>query len=405
VSEQIQSIVSLLAAIALIVQATFLVESARSWGQRHRLGDVPAGVLLGVISVAQMFHPLEPIDGVIIDLRLIPLFLAAAFLSRPATLIALAMAGAMRIGIGGTGMASGVLSIGCAGIIGTFWAWLQPRLKMTRPISLILLGQMAAFSLASAAVLPGDIRAWFFAVAAPPLALAYMTLVPILAYILVARVGFEHSNDRTRREALSASGVNILSRAAFFRHLRVASVDDPAHSPIGFMSITPSVAGGDLSRRAKQDVIETAVRRLRRALPRFEYTTVTQNDAILVPVYEDQFPQISQIAVIASDAVAGQSMKIPSVGAIKVGTRIGLVQCTDFDDVNLHTVGRIMVPRRGQPAPDARPAPADLLFAKAGLLFSRWMAAHTRVAHPLGVGQASSMLPALSRPSRPASSS
>lgn len=368
-SSQIQAVVSLLAAIALIVQAAFLVESARAWGQRRNLGDIPAGVLLGVIAVAQMFHPLEPIDGVIIDLRLIPLFLCAAFLSVPSTLIAVAMAAAMRIGIGGVGMESGLMAIILAGVIGQSWAALQKRYQLARAASLILLGQMCSLSLVSAFLLPPDIRTWFLSVAGLPLALAYMTLVPTLAFILVARIGFEQGTDRTRREALKFSGVEVMSRAAFFRHLRLAAVDDTDRAPIGLMSVTPEAKNGDLGRRGKDDMIETTIKRLGRDLPGFQYTSVTEKHAILIPIYQDQFSQLSQLAEVAYDAVSGSRMAIPGSGDIWVKPKIGLVQCTQFDDPDLRHAEpmtlRLLGTRKGRTRPD----PADMLFAKAGLLF------------------------------------
>lgn len=74
------------------------------------------GVLFGLMAVVQMHRPFEPFDGVIIDMRNVPIALAGAFLGWRGLLPCLGIAVATRMGIGGVGMVSGIAAMAMSGL-------------------------------------------------------------------------------------------------------------------------------------------------------------------------------------------------------------------------------------------------------------------------------------------------
>ena len=79
------------------------------------------GILFGVVAVMQMNAPFEPIPGLIIDMRNVPMVLAGAFLGARGMLLCMVLAIAARLQIGGIGALAGVASILIAGAAGAFW--------------------------------------------------------------------------------------------------------------------------------------------------------------------------------------------------------------------------------------------------------------------------------------------
>ncbi|MEO0936832.1 MAG: LytS/YhcK type 5TM receptor domain-containing protein [Pseudomonadota bacterium] len=360
---QFEAVVSVLAALALILQATFLVESARGWGISRGLSDLPAGLLLGAISVAQMFHPIEPFDGVIVDLRLVPLFLASAFLSLPAMILAITLAVTMRLGIGGIGMVAGVAGILSTGLLGQGWQRLRHKLPLSRTGHLIVLGQLATLSLISALVLAEPVRSWFLTYAAPHLALIYITLVPLLGYVLDERIGFANENERSAREALRAEGVRRVSVPAFLRRMRLAAMDDPENAPVALLTVRPRVDHMELNEAKMRDVAEVFVTRLHSAFPEFSVTAIRADQSVLMPITAAQLDRLGATAQVAHSAVTERPVSIKPLGLCRVAADVGLVHlpsCTEDE------TGPVVSLRRARdvPAGNMYSVP-DLLFAKA----------------------------------------
>lgn len=86
---------------------------------RARLG---LGLVFGAAAVAAMFDPLVVSAGVIVDLRVVPVALAGAFLGLEGAAVAVAMAALMRWGIGGQGAVPGIAGLVLSGALGLLWA-------------------------------------------------------------------------------------------------------------------------------------------------------------------------------------------------------------------------------------------------------------------------------------------
>ncbi|WP_375267454.1 LytS/YhcK type 5TM receptor domain-containing protein, partial [Planktotalea sp.] len=85
------------------------------------LSQYYAGLLMGLafggVAWVQMNMPLEPMEGLILDLRNVPLALCAAFLGWRASLICFLIAAGTRLQIGGIGMPPAIWQCSLYGVL------------------------------------------------------------------------------------------------------------------------------------------------------------------------------------------------------------------------------------------------------------------------------------------------
>ncbi len=182
------------------------------------------GALFGVGSIVAMLDPIRFADGVIVDLRHLPVAFAGAFVGLPAMLVALAMAAAARLAIGGLGVIPGIISITVAGIMGVVWARRVRRDRRIALSRLILLSAMISTNLAAALLLPHGLAFPFLKTFAPAL----------VAFDLVATLTlgsfFERERKMVRREIELAHTADtdaltgLLNRRGFLRRMDALKV-------------------------------------------------------------------------------------------------------------------------------------------------------------------------------------
>ena len=88
-------------ALAMIVVLTIAFGHVSRWVHSRARAQLLLGVAFGGVAWVQMHMPLEPMAGLIIDLRNVPIVLCGAFLGWRAGLICLVIAMATRYDIGG----------------------------------------------------------------------------------------------------------------------------------------------------------------------------------------------------------------------------------------------------------------------------------------------------------------
>jgi LytS/YehU family sensor histidine kinase len=98
------------------------------------LNKISSGVIIGAIAIFLMLIPVKWEAGIIFDTRTILLGLTGLFFGTIPTLIAMAIAGAYRISLGGAGTATGVATIITSGLIGLTWRYY--RLRMSKELLL-----------------------------------------------------------------------------------------------------------------------------------------------------------------------------------------------------------------------------------------------------------------------------
>ncbi|MGR3500838.1 LytS/YhcK type 5TM receptor domain-containing protein [Pseudaestuariivita sp.] len=148
------------------------------------------GVLFGLCAAVQMSMPLSPYEGVIVDMRNVPVALAGAFLGVRGLLLCVGIAIAARLSIGGMGASAGVIAILIAGLVGFLWAEATRHVGRRGVLRIATLAGCVNLHLLAGLMLPTAPAIWFFTVAAP--------LVIVLNLISVTVVGLLLDRERVR---------------------------------------------------------------------------------------------------------------------------------------------------------------------------------------------------------------
>lgn len=173
--------VSPLAMIAILAWVSGAIGPHRAGA---RVAPVALGIAFGLVAVLQMQSAFVPVDGVLVDLRAIPLALAGAYLGRGGLAACLAVALAGRAQIGGIGTGADLLAITLAGCAGFVWHR-ATCLTVPRGIGhFIILALAMSTSLVPALMLPQPLGQWFLGSAIPVIFPIYLGIVPLLAAIL-----------------------------------------------------------------------------------------------------------------------------------------------------------------------------------------------------------------------------
>jgi diguanylate cyclase len=214
---------------------------ALAYGQIQRLcrtktqADMLLGLLFGAVAVYCMLDPLEPTEGVLFDMRHVPVVVAAVYLRWPGAVLTLGITMGVRFALGGTGMPSGLfglgLNFGIAILLGHVTA--RPDGRTWRELAVIAGG--STVGLVSILTLPGGIGPQILAtigvVLAPLTAVGVLVTARVLereiAVLsrektlltdaqtdpltgLLNRRGFEAAYDRRRNTAQPPLGVALM---------------------------------------------------------------------------------------------------------------------------------------------------------------------------------------------------
>ena len=124
---------------------------------RPALAQAVLGTLFGGAAVLSMLDPIVVAPGVILDLRIVPVILSAAFLGLPGAAATLLVAGAGRLWIGGAGAGVGVIGIILATLAGLAWAGLARRNPRLGGRDLFLLATLSLLHLLAYLLLPWEV--------------------------------------------------------------------------------------------------------------------------------------------------------------------------------------------------------------------------------------------------------
>lgn len=205
--------------------------------RRHVHGNwatpVVLGLIFGLVTILQMHTPLQPVDGVIIDMRNVPIALAGAFLGWRGLAVCLCLAVATRYGIGGVGWVSGVAGMALAGGAGLLWDRMT-RHHQTRGIGLLVILAVAMSShLAAVFLLPADVARWFLTVAALPILGLNLVSLPLVGILLERERQNMQRERRWQAAAYTDPETGLLTESAFGRDIALAAgagSEDPIES-------------------------------------------------------------------------------------------------------------------------------------------------------------------------------
>lgn len=384
---------SVLIDIAAALAVTALLGEAYGFVRRKFAGSALApfvlGVVFGFMALAQMYQPLEPFDGLIIDLRNIPIALAGAFLGWRGLLPCLAIAMLTRIGLGGVGMESGLWGMALAGVAGIFWARRRADQDGSTFAGLLFLGLLMSSHLLAALALPRELAIWFVTTAAAPMLLVNLFAVPLIAALL------ERENYRIRRDNRLAASVThdpvsgLLLGPAFMREVTNAYAARPFGTYAGYLTITPesgiwSTAVGLFGEPAPIALDRQA---LSNYLEHSELAGLCSDGRVLVPLSAEEVRKISRIKADLNVALRGTPSAatgtIVTLSMVEASDPADFMRITDTAVVTAHVnwkaerAARKMSGLSSDTPTSARtsrifnPEEHNMLFAKAEFLIER----------------------------------
>jgi hypothetical protein len=180
-------LLDLLSPLALLAILCLSHDLIRQRLPGRRAGEVAMGLSFGLVAAVQMMAPMIPVAGLIVDLRVVPIALAGAYLGWRGVLACLAVALAIRWQIGGIGLVPDALGMVIAGGAGLLWAWLTRHHRPRGMRALMGLAFLMSANVLTGALMPAPFAMWMLTSAAPMLVLFYLVAVPLLAAILEAR--------------------------------------------------------------------------------------------------------------------------------------------------------------------------------------------------------------------------
>lgn len=183
-----------------------------------------------------MHRPFEPFDGVIIDMRNVPIALAGAFLGWRGLLPCLGIAVATRMGIGGVGMVSGIAAMAMSGLAGMIWARKMATHRKRNFGMLLYLALAMSCHLLAAVVLPRDVALWFFTTAAGPILALNLLAVPSVGALL-ERENRRIAKDLRMQVALARGADGLLAGPSLVRELTAAFASQPYGTFAGLLVV------------------------------------------------------------------------------------------------------------------------------------------------------------------------
>ncbi|WP_460451752.1 methyl-accepting chemotaxis protein [Alsobacter sp. SYSU BS001988] len=191
--------------LPFIQNAVILIFSVLAFGQigaalspEHKLRRVGIGLVFGAAASLSMLEPVHVADGLIFDARNAVIILAGAVAGWRGALIAGAIAALTRVGIGGGGVAPGLVSIALAVVLSSAHeAW---RVRSLNRTDMAALGVAAALATAGGiTVIPTHAAGW------TPALVKVLAVASLANCVVVLVVGELLLWDRDRLRALRAA--------------------------------------------------------------------------------------------------------------------------------------------------------------------------------------------------------
>lgn len=354
-----------------------LLTNSYGWFRRsipgERLMQYVLGALFGFVAVLMMNMHLELTPGVVIDLRVIPVILAGAYLGWRGTLVCVVIAAGMRFHIGGVGMPSGVAVVGLTGMLGLVWSrGFRDRDRHGWKVFL-LLGVLASASAATAVLLPHDVALWFLSSVTPILTPIYLVLVPLYA-MLMEREDLSIWTERMlRASATTDPKTGLLTPEAFERAVSNVAADGKASQGSGLVVLRLRHARWicEVHGEDALDAILGALRvRLESILQRGDLMAATRSHGMVAMLLDRDADTLAGKANAIAHDLGTRPIRLGNGDTLRVSLDVGSAwdaRCCDLDAVMAEAVRNLEANARSRVTarePEGRNRLTDMLFDK-----------------------------------------
>ena len=236
-------LLSLSTALVLINGLGIMALTAMAFGHVERTVSSPLvraaleGSVFGLGASIAMLSPAHVADGVFVDARGIFIGLAGAFGGPVAALIAVLIAGAARLLIGGVGALSGLCGIFLAALAELMWRKIYWRAEQHDRTSLFALGLMIPTSLISYLLLPNGMGVEILLDTAPILVLASVFAAVTLGTFIEREMALLRKEQRLHSEATTDPLTELMNRRSFENFVEDSIAGDGSSSALLIIDI------------------------------------------------------------------------------------------------------------------------------------------------------------------------
>ncbi|MFP7673815.1 LytS/YhcK type 5TM receptor domain-containing protein [Marivita sp. S0852] len=321
----------LIAALGLIIALASAYARFRRLLHLPMLGQLGLGTCFGFVALLEMHHPIEPFDGMIVDLRNIPIALAGAFLGAPGALLTLAIGICARAGIGGVGLWAGIASMIIAWAAGRFWQKLFTETDHRGMRELIVLAMIMSLHLTAAFMLPAEMAFWFFTEAALPILVLNLLTVPLLARILEAeRRNFEREQVLKASVAVDHdSGLMTLARMQRECMIRATALADGSYTRALVIRLRPTHMLSFWNAPVMRKRLLAAMHlRLQHMLPQCDLASAIGGKALVLPLSQTDLLNLDDLKMAVVRAATESPYAINGNGGHRISIDVDVIDLT-----------------------------------------------------------------------------
>lgn len=183
--------------------------------KRRWLSHSILGTLFGAVAVFAVYSPFRIAEGVLVDLRSVPVVLAGAFLGPEGAAAAVMMTISARVAAGGVGTMAGLVSILLSGAVGLAWSSLRLRMALRFWSGLPLLAALSCSVFLAGVLLPAEPRRQFLFEVIPLVAPLHALGILVVGSLLQRERRFLEGERRLTREAQHDLLTGVLNRRGF----------------------------------------------------------------------------------------------------------------------------------------------------------------------------------------------
>ncbi len=388
-------VASVLISLACVLVLASFYGALRQQLRRESQADILSGLAFGVSAMISMHQPLEPVEGLLIDMRNVPVALAGAFLGVRGLAMCLLLAIGYRVWLGGFGMPAGVAAIVIAGCMG--WLWQHMTQKAQRKDLKMILGLalMMSAHVGAALLLPRAAQDWFLAEVAPFIVLLNIVSIGIAGSFLEFERRRQQNGETRQLPDLAGEVSGFLQWTAFGRALQDAGTMSEVGPPSGLLVVSlrhKRWLFGQLDQRELSHLFQSLRAIISAQVPGERPVGQTDDMRWVIPMSEADLIQVDhlrdELRRAMSDGLEGSGKPLQisvDIGVVvadasedTVDLLARVIAPTERADI-VHTMRRAFVMKGRKPSRKAGsglvaravlPSDVDRLFGKAEILMA-----------------------------------
>ncbi|MCE8006516.1 LytS/YhcK type 5TM receptor domain-containing protein [Aestuariivita sp.] len=385
---------------------SIIVVLSVAYGAVHRqiasghTAQIILGLMFGLASFLEMHNPLSAWDGVLIDMRNVPVALAGAFLGRWGLGSCLILAICGRMYAGGTGATSGILAMLIAAGMGRLWHHLTIAYARRGLLMMLGLGVMMSLHILAATILPVQAFLWFYREAAIPIVTLNMLVVPLTAWIIERERRMILYESKLRDAGTTDPDTGFLTWGCFARDLGLQMAAAPPGQIAGLAVIRVQHQPWLIRQwgeRLSNMMLGGLLLRVNKVLGETPLIGLTTDHRIVVPLTAIEMQRRSALVDDLEHAIAGEGFNLPGGLLLRVGVNVSVRRVSSYKEMEVLLTqlgadpatrtkpslskkparkqrGHWRISRKRHPEPDPpthlTAAKRDVLFDKAALLMS-----------------------------------